>query len=136
MARPATAWVPCRRWRAACRTCANLLGRVRFLEQLLGDLPKVVDEPYGGVSLKGVLYAEDVHVPLVEEGVENVDRVHRRRALLLVPKNQVYPFMQPGRQRVWSLILHPILIAFPISRISVNKCALCKHIIKVCANCF
>ena len=81
---------------------------MRFLEQLLWDLPEVVDESYGGVSLKGVLYAEDVHVPFVEERVENIDRVHRRRALLLVPEDQVYPFMQPGRQQVRSLILHPL----------------------------
>ena len=46
-----------------------------LLEELLGDLAKVVDEADGGVALEGVLDGEDVDVALVEEVVEDVDGV-------------------------------------------------------------
>lgn len=40
------------------RTLARqLLARVRLAEQLLGDLAKVVDEPYGGIFLQGIVNA-------------------------------------------------------------------------------
>ena len=45
----------------------QLLGWVSLLEQLLGDLTKVVDEADGGVSLERIVNAEDVHIALAEQ---------------------------------------------------------------------
>jgi hypothetical protein len=55
---------------------------MRLLEELFGDLAKVVDEADGSVALERVLDGEDVHVALVEEVVEHIGRLHCRLARL------------------------------------------------------
>ena len=66
---------------------AEFLLWVWLLEELLGDLAKVVDEADGGVFLEWVVDAVDVDVALVEEMVEYVCCVHRSRPLLLVAED-------------------------------------------------
>lgn len=63
---------------------------------LFGDLTKVVDEADGGGLLERVVDVVDVHLALVEEVVEHVDRLHGWWALLLVAKDEVDPLMQVG----------------------------------------
>jgi len=67
---------------------------------LLGDLSKVVDEADGGGLLQRVVDVVDVHLALVEQVVEHVDRHLRQRALLLVAEDQVDPLVEVGRHVV------------------------------------
>ena len=67
---------------------------------LFGDLSKVVDEADGGRLFERVVDVVDVHLSLVEQVVEDVDRLHGRRTLLLVAKDQVDPFVEVGRHVV------------------------------------
>ena len=60
-------------------------------------MSEVVDEPDGGGLLEGVVDVVDVHLALVEQVVEHIDRLHRRRTLLLEAKDQVDPLMEVGR---------------------------------------
>ncbi len=66
------------------------------IANLFWDLAKVVDESDGSCFFKWVINVVDVHLALIEEMVEDIDRFHRWRTLLLVTKNQVDPFMQMG----------------------------------------
>ena len=61
---------------------------------LFGNLAEVVDESDDGRLLQRVFDAVDVDVALVEEIVEHVDGVDGARTLLLVPEDQVDPFVQ------------------------------------------
>lgn len=63
---------------------------------LFRDLAKVVDEAYGGRLLQRVIYVVDVHLPLVEKMVEDVDSFHGSGALLLIAEDEVNPLMQMG----------------------------------------
>ena len=63
---------------------------------LFGDLAEVVDEADGGGLLERVVDVVDVHLALVKEVVEHVDRLHGRRTLLLVAEDQVDPLVQVG----------------------------------------
>lgn len=78
-----------------------------LLSDLFGDLSEVVDEADGGRLFERVVDVVDVHLTLVEEVVEDVDRLHSRRALLLVAKNQVDPFVEVGRYVVALQRLQP-----------------------------
>lgn len=78
-----------------------------FLSDLFGDLSEVVDEADGGRLFERVVDVVDVHLTLVEEVVEDVDRLHSRRALLLVAENQVDPFVEVGRYVVALQRLQP-----------------------------
>lgn len=78
-----------------------------LLSDLFGDLSEVVDEADGGRLFERVVDVVDVHLTLVEEVVEDVDRLHSRRALLLVAENQVDPFVEVGRYVVALQRLQP-----------------------------
>lgn len=78
-----------------------------LLSDLFGDLSEVVDEADGGRLFERVVDVVDVHLTLVEEVVEDVDRLHSRRALLLVAENQVDPFVEVGRYVVTLQRLQP-----------------------------
>lgn len=78
-----------------------------LLSDLFGDLSEVVDEADGGRLFERVVDVVDVHLTLIEEVVEDVDRLHSRRALLLVAKNQVDPFVEVGRYVVALQRLQP-----------------------------
>lgn len=70
------------------------------MTDLFGDLSEVVDEADGGCLFEWVVDVVDVHLTLVEQVVEDVDRLHGRRTLLLVAENQVDPFVEVGRHVV------------------------------------
>ena len=63
-------------------------------------MSEVVDEADGGRLFQRVVDVVDVHLALVEEVVEDVDRLHGRRALLLVAEDQVDPLVEVGRHVV------------------------------------
>lgn len=67
-----------------------------FLEQLLWNLPEVVDEPNGGVLLQRIVNGVDVDVTLVEQMMEYVDRIDRRLAELAIAKYKIDPFVEMG----------------------------------------
>ncbi len=66
------------------------------MTNLFWDLAKIVDKSNGSCLFKWVINVVDVHLALIEEMVEDIDRFHRWRTLLLVTKDQVDPFMQMG----------------------------------------
>ncbi len=66
------------------------------MTNLFWDLAKIVDKANGSRLFKWVINVVDVHLALIEEMVEDIDRFHRWRTLLLVTKDQVDPFMQMG----------------------------------------
>lgn len=63
-------------------------------------MSKVVNEADGGRLFERVVDVVNVNLTLVEQVVEDVDRLHGRRALLLVAENEVYPFVEVGRHVV------------------------------------
>lgn len=77
------------------------------VSDLFGDLSEVVDETDGGRLLEWVVDVVDVHLTLVKQVMENIDCLHGRRALLLVSKNQVDPFVEVGRHIVALQSLQP-----------------------------
>lgn len=70
-------------------------------------MSEVVDEADGGRLLERVVDVVDVHLTLVEQVVEDIDRLHGRRTLLLVAENQVDPFVEVGRYVVALQRLQP-----------------------------
>ena len=61
---------------------------------LFRNLPKVIDKPNSGVPPQWVVNAVDVHVTLIEEVVEDINRVHGWHTLLLVAKDKVNPLVE------------------------------------------
>ena len=68
--------------------------RISSVVHLFRNLSKVVDEADGCGFLERVVDGVDVDVSLVEQMMEDVDRIHGRGALLLVTKYQVDPLVQ------------------------------------------
>ena len=64
-----------------------------LIKYLFWNLAKVVDESNDGVFLQGISDAVDVHIPLIEQVVEDVHSLHSRGSLLLGAKNQVNPLV-------------------------------------------
>ena len=58
-------------------TGCYLLGRVGLLEELLGDLAKVVDEADGSIALQGIFDAENIDVALVEKMMKYIYSLDR-----------------------------------------------------------
>ena len=67
---------------------------MRLLEQLLGHLTKVVDEPDRGVAFQGIGDVVDVHRAFVKKVVENVVGVQSGLSLLLVAEDEVDPLVK------------------------------------------
>lgn len=67
-----------------------------MVKHLFGDLAKVVDEADGGRLFQRVIDVVDVNLALIEEMVEHVYSLHCWRALLLVAKYEVNPFVKVG----------------------------------------
>lgn len=77
------------------------------VSHLFGDLPKVVDEADGGRLLERVVDVVNVNLALVEQVVEDVDRLDGRRTLLLVAEDEVDPFVEVGRHVIALQRLQP-----------------------------
>lgn len=75
-------------------------GRGRGTPHLLGHLSKVADKPQDGVSDQGVTDTAEVYFVTIEVGVEGIHSLHCGRSLLLVPKNEVYPVVEVGTDKV------------------------------------
>ena len=73
---------------------------MRFLEELLGNLAKVVDETDGGVLLERIGDAVDVDVAFVEEVVKDVDGLEGGLALLFEAEDEVDPLVEMRRDEV------------------------------------
>lgn len=69
----------------------HLFTGMRSLEQLFGNLTKVIDESNGGILFQWIVNVIDVHVALVEQMMEYIDRINRRLAQLFVAKYQIDP---------------------------------------------
>lgn len=70
-------------------------------------MSKVVNEADGGRLLERVVDVVNVNLTLVEQVVEDVDRLHGWRTLLLVAENEVDPFMEVGRHVIALQCLRP-----------------------------
>lgn len=74
---------------------------------LFGHLSKVADEPQDGTSDEGVADAAEVHFVTIEVGMEGINSLHCGWPLLLVPKNEVYPVVQVGTDKITFQSLEP-----------------------------
>ena len=74
---------------------------------LFVHLSKVADEPQDGASDQGVADAAEVHFVTIEVGMEGVNSLHCSWPLLLVPKNEVYPVVQVGADKITFQSLEP-----------------------------
>ena len=54
---------------------------------LFRDLPKVINEPYGGCLLEGVIYVVDIHLTLIEKVMVDIYSFYRSRTLLLIAED-------------------------------------------------
>lgn len=70
-------------------------------------MPEVVDEADGGCLLERVVDVVNVNLALVEQVVEDVDRLDGRRTLLLVAEDEVDPFVEVGRHVITLQRLQP-----------------------------
>ena len=66
---------------------------MRFLEELFGDLAKVVNETDGGVFLERIRDAVDIDVAFVKEMMKDVDGFEGRLTLLFEAENEVDPLV-------------------------------------------
>lgn len=67
---------------------------------LFGHLSKVADKPQDGVSDQGVTDTAEVYFVAIEVGMEGIHSLHCGLSLLLVPKNEVYPVVEVGTDKV------------------------------------
>ena len=65
-----------------------------LLEELRWHLPKVVDEPDGGIPRQRIIDRFEVNAALVEQMMEDVVGLDGFWSCLLVAENQIDPLMQ------------------------------------------
>lgn len=76
---------------------SNISTYIYFLYiYLLWYLPEIVNKAYSSRLFQWVVNVVDIHLSLIEEMVKDIDSIYSSWSLLLVSKDQVYPFMQVG----------------------------------------
>lgn len=71
-----------------------------FVEQLYWCLPKITDLVSYGCFFDGICDTIDVYSAFVCQVVKYVERFYSLPATLLVPKDEVYPSVKVGRDKV------------------------------------